>query len=622
MAPRSRARTRSNMPSGSRARKLASPMDSSASSTAGRSWTLNEHVLFVIGLEVFGRGDWRSIATKYVRTRNPSQVASHGQKYYSRQKRITSGKIVSSTAKSDESLHWACTDVNIVDILASRDAEGPPKSLLWSSLVKYVHSPAYLNAVTEDDDPNKPKMWSRTEHALFLLAVEDFGAGAWDQIADYLPRRTIQQIKTHSRKFYRQSRARAKKRAAQAQAAAEGKVPKRKSRGTALRRSVFDIDLDSLKIQENTDDLDIIRAKYLALRDTPDDVPEPIAFTRALDASRYSALLMRLSKSNIAKLTYSEVPSSMPLPPGMEHPHVPVIPAPFISAETQQTMQAAFAAAAAAAAAAPGMPPPVAPPPVSHPSARPSLPLSTPPPAVPDRVPAGVAANRVSMAVVPERRLSVSSLKRKRAPESSDKASQLRMEEDLLLSLAKRSKPLPPTELQRHRSSPASAMGPPAQPASRPRSQVGSGTQTPVTAALGLPPFSRDVSLGHVPSTGDIPTELRVLTDESARLSNPNISISAVSDVLRQTYPEYAMGMATSSSHSLGHVPIAATSRSMAVSPMNQSIAMDANALPRTLPDAWVLSSNSTEFRSVAGGASESQAASQTESPAAMTTSA
>uniref|UniRef100_J3M7M4 Uncharacterized protein n=1 Tax=Oryza brachyantha TaxID=4533 RepID=J3M7M4_ORYBR len=41
--------------------------------------------LFLEGLEKYGRGDWRNISRGSVKTRTPTQVASHAQKFFTRQ---------------------------------------------------------------------------------------------------------------------------------------------------------------------------------------------------------------------------------------------------------------------------------------------------------------------------------------------------------------------------------------------------------------------------------------------------------------------------------------------------------------------------------------------------------
>ncbi|MED6213247.1 hypothetical protein PIB30_091303 [Stylosanthes scabra] len=50
-------------------------------------WTQEEHRLFVKGLDEFGKSKWKEISKLYVGTRNPTQVASHAQKYFNHKKK-------------------------------------------------------------------------------------------------------------------------------------------------------------------------------------------------------------------------------------------------------------------------------------------------------------------------------------------------------------------------------------------------------------------------------------------------------------------------------------------------------------------------------------------------------
>ena len=67
---------------------------------------------FLMGLLKYGKGDWRNISRNFVVTKTPTQVASHAQKYYIRQK-VSGGK-----DKRRPSIH-DITTVNLTETSAS-----------------------------------------------------------------------------------------------------------------------------------------------------------------------------------------------------------------------------------------------------------------------------------------------------------------------------------------------------------------------------------------------------------------------------------------------------------------------------------------------------------------------
>ncbi|KAK9115501.1 hypothetical protein Sjap_014448 [Stephania japonica] len=77
----------------------------------GIAWTEDEHRLFLLGLDKYGKGDWRSISRNFVVSRTPTQVASHAQKYFIRlnsmnkDRRRSSIHDITSVGNGDISMH-------------------------------------------------------------------------------------------------------------------------------------------------------------------------------------------------------------------------------------------------------------------------------------------------------------------------------------------------------------------------------------------------------------------------------------------------------------------------------------------------------------------------------------
>nr|QCF47524.1 transcription factor R1MYB1 [Litchi chinensis] len=92
--PQENINSNSNKDDAAAAAGYASADDAVHNSRASRErkrgvpWTEEEHKLFLLGLQKVGKGDWRGISRNFVKTRTPTQVASHAQKYFLRRSNL------------------------------------------------------------------------------------------------------------------------------------------------------------------------------------------------------------------------------------------------------------------------------------------------------------------------------------------------------------------------------------------------------------------------------------------------------------------------------------------------------------------------------------------------------
>nr|GMC59130.1 transcription factor DIVARICATA-like [Ipomoea batatas] len=110
----------------------------------GVPWTEEEHRRFLMGLQKYGKGDWRNISRNFVISKTPTQVASHAQKYFLRQhsggkdKRRPSIHDITTVNVSDANLVASDTKRSLLDeksqdvpVLVSRSAS-VPEMLGWN----------------------------------------------------------------------------------------------------------------------------------------------------------------------------------------------------------------------------------------------------------------------------------------------------------------------------------------------------------------------------------------------------------------------------------------------------------------------------------------------------------
>ncbi|KAL6524383.1 hypothetical protein OROHE_016054 [Orobanche hederae] len=116
------------------------PSNGSRDRKRGIPWSEEEHKLFLIGLQKVGRGDWRGISRNYVKTRTPTQVASHAQKYFIRRNNL-------NRRRRRSSLFDITTDsVTPIPIEESKNHQGRRAETITSNVNGFSVVPFPVNA--------------------------------------------------------------------------------------------------------------------------------------------------------------------------------------------------------------------------------------------------------------------------------------------------------------------------------------------------------------------------------------------------------------------------------------------------------------------------------------------
>lgn len=115
-----------------------------------RGWTKEEHMLFLNGLQIHGKGAWKEISM-IVQTRTPTQIQSHAQKYFLRQKQeVKNKRSIHDISLEDITIGNGAHEVNRVPIHAKNPVSlsmRTPNFVYPAMLTGFQQDPLFINSL-------------------------------------------------------------------------------------------------------------------------------------------------------------------------------------------------------------------------------------------------------------------------------------------------------------------------------------------------------------------------------------------------------------------------------------------------------------------------------------------